>query len=146
VPKPRTYSFRIATDTATLAVFDPECLRHRVADKIHDWWTLSEMLAEETTAANLFALNLGADGDYEVFVHLYEGAPDAGTECVSGEVICASGELFIGPGEDISADGFEPDGSSGRFVRVPRGRYLICCATDESGIDVWLELLEAQVG
>src|SRR5262245_54723045 len=38
VTKRRTHRMRVATDTATLAVFDPTRLRHRV-DSPADWWT-----------------------------------------------------------------------------------------------------------
>ena len=129
---------RVATDTATLVVFDPVGLRHRLSAS-HDWWTWAPTCAEEMNAGNLLAVDLGADGVYEVVIHLDVDRPETENGVV-GEIACDSGELFIGPGEQITADGLEADESlGGIFLPVPEGTYRAHFGRDKDTVEVWLE-------
>lgn len=136
--KTRTHRMRVATDTATLAVFDPVRLRHRLSGP-HDWWTWAPTCAEEMNAGNLLAVDLGADGVYEVVIHLEIDRPESDTR-VAGLVACDSGKLYIGPGKQITADGLEPDDSHGGIhLPAPTGTYHARFARDEELVEVWLE-------
>jgi hypothetical protein len=57
--------FRFFTDTATLAVFDPERLKHR-ADAESDWWCLDFLQLEEIRSGSVALVALGGDGAYRV--------------------------------------------------------------------------------
>lgn len=130
---------RVATDTATLAVFDLARLRHRLADPA-DWWTWPPDVLADLNAGNVLPVDLGADGVYTVTVHLDADRPaEDATPRVSGLVGCDSGALVIGPGEDITGGGLEPDG-----FRLPcrDGTYRAwVAALDEGELAVWLELV-----
>jgi len=142
VTKARTHRMRVATDTATLAVFDPARLRHRLSSS-HDWWTWSPDCAEEMNAGNLLAVDFGADGIYEVVIHLDTDRPETESG-VAGLITCESGELFIGPGEQITADGLEPDEAHGGiYLPTPAGTYRAHFARDEEFVEVWLEPVDA---
>lgn len=140
--KPRTHRMRVATDTATLAVFDPVRLHHRLSDS-SDWWTWAPTCAEEMNAGNLLAVDLGADGVYEVVIHLDTDCPETETGAM-GLVVCESGVLYIGPGEQITADGSEPDEAQGGiYLPAPTGTYRVHFARDEELVEVWLEPVNA---
>jgi hypothetical protein len=56
---------------------------------------------------------------------------------VSGLVGCDSGALFIGPGEDITGGGLEPNGFR---LPCPVGSYRVWVAAPADGeLSVWLE-------
>lgn len=139
--KQRTHRMRVSIDTATLAVFDPARLRHRLVDD-PDWWTWPPDVLADLNAGNVLPVDLGSDGVYDVTVNLDEGRPDPGLGSVlSGLVGCDSGVLFIGPGEQITSDGLEPDESLGGVrLPCPAGNYRVWIAAPEDGeLVVWLE-------
>jgi hypothetical protein len=139
----KVHRMRVRTDTATLAVFDPERLRHRLADSC-DWWSVPEDEVQEINAGNLFTVALGSDGVYQVTVHLYDERPDL--PALSGLIRCDSGEVFIGAGEQIPGDGLEPDLSFGGLsLGAAVGSYRVWVGRrDTFEIDVWLEGTEAE--
>src|SRR5262245_61116848 len=137
----RTQRMRLAAATATLAVFDPTRLRHRV-DSPADWWTWAPDVLADLNAGNVLPVDVASDGLYAVTVHLDEDRPPAGTEAmISGLVGCDSGVLFVGPGEQISGGGLEPDeGLGGVPLPSPPGTYRVSVARDgDDGLEVWLE-------
>jgi hypothetical protein len=132
---------RVAIDTATLAVFDPARLRHRLTDPA-DWWTWPPSVLPELNAGNVLAFHLGSDGVYSISIHLDEDRPTIDTSpTVKGLVGCDSGTLFIGPGEQISGGGVEPDQSfGGLFLPIASGVYRVHVAMPGAGeLEVWLE-------
>ena len=148
VAKRRTHRIRVATDTATLAVFDPARLRHRL-DSPADWWTWPPDVLGDLNAGNILPVDVGADGGYGVTVHLDEDRPPGGAErAVSGLVGCDSGALFIGPGEQITGHGLEPDEALGGVrLSTPPGTYRVHVARDgDDGLEVWLEPIAAPPG
>ncbi|WP_079228075.1 DUF6386 family protein [Pseudomonas putida] len=114
--------FTVVTDTATLAIFDMQAIRHRVADTF-DWWSIQSDEILEVNAGNIAFLNLGEDGKYQVKIVDQLEAPSGGVY-----LKVPSGRVFIGAGEDTSGGGLEPDGSDsvqGEFYDVEAGNYLM---------------------
>ena len=139
--KRQTHRMQVATDTATLAVFDPARVRHRL-DSPADWWTWPPDVLADLNAGNLLPVDLGSDGVYAVVVHLDEDRPPAGAgPVVSGLVGCDSGAVFIGPGEQISGARLEPDEALGGVrLPAPAGTYRVHVARDgDDGLELWLE-------
>jgi hypothetical protein len=122
-------------------VFDPARLRHRLEDTA-DWWTWPAGVLEDLNSGNVLPFELGSDGVYVVTVHLDEERPSVGVDSlVSGLVGCDSGFLFIGPGEQITAEGLEPDVSFGG-VRLPCPNGSLCVwvtALGDGELEMWLE-------
>jgi hypothetical protein len=50
--------FSVVTDTATVAVFDLEAIRHRMNDTA-DWWSIAEDEILEVNQGNIAFLGLG---------------------------------------------------------------------------------------
>jgi hypothetical protein len=117
--------FGMTTGTATICVFDPAALKHRVADYA-DWWSDEDEELKEVNAGNVVFVALGSDGQYQVEAWP-EGGSWLGGRVVTATLRCPTGRVFIGPGEDVSGGGFEPDRrrTSGRFVQVPIGVYNV---------------------
>ena len=110
----------IVTDTACIAVFDIAALSHR-ADDDCDWWADPKDELEELRARNLLIIGLGADGLYamEISDEPVEDAP-------MFSLRVPSGTLFVGPGEEISGAGWEPDGrGSGFLISIAPGDYAV---------------------
>ena len=119
----KIHHMRMRTGTATLAVFDPQRLRHRLADAC-DWWSVPWEEVAEINAGNLFSVALGGDGVYGVAVHLFDDGPDM--PALSGLIRCDGGEVFIGAGEQIPGDGLEPDlAFGGLSLAAPAGTYRV---------------------
>jgi hypothetical protein len=139
----KVHHMRVPTDTATLAVFDPQRLRHRVANSC-DWWSIPADEVQEINAGNLFSVDLGRDGVYRVSVHLDDARPDSAT--VSGLIRCESGEIFIGAGEQIPGGGLEPDlALGGLSLGAAAGTYRVWVGRrSEFELDVWLEETDAE--
>jgi len=122
-------NFQFSTDTAELAIFDPERLLHR-KDEAGDWWTLQRENLLELNAGNLLSMDLGADGLYSVDVEKIAGGQISSTS-IKANLNVSSGSIFIGAGEDITGGELEPDESfGGRFVSLEPGWYSICVARD----------------
>jgi hypothetical protein len=123
------HTFKFLTDTATLAVFDPERLRHRVHDAA-DWWTDDATQLEEVQAGAMALVSLGSDGVYHARItdeELTSDERDYATEVIADlgvEVI--SGRLYIGPGEcqpGGDAEFSASDVERGALVELPPGAY-----------------------
>lgn len=124
-------SATVATDTATVCIFDPAALRHRV-DDVGDWWSIPRNELQELVSRNVAIFNLGGDGAYEV--RLRRSLPRADVQV---SLTAPSGRLFIGPGEEISGGGFEPNGQwGGFFVDVAPGDYEIGALRDGARLDI----------
>lgn len=124
-------TFKFLTDTATLAVFDPQQLEHRVNDDV-DWWCLDFDRLEEIQAGKIALVSLGGDGGYQVRVtdgELNRDERDYAAELVANLGInVTSGNVFIGPGECL------PGGESrfedyhaqrGTLFEIDNGAYRV---------------------
>jgi hypothetical protein len=133
---------RVATDTATLAIFDPARLRHRLADPV-DWWTVWEWIAAEMNGGNLLAVDLQADGVYHVTIHLDANRPDDAEQTVGGLLACDGGSVYVGPGEQIIGGGLEPDASlGGLFLPITPGVYHVRVSRpDDAELEIWFEVV-----
>jgi hypothetical protein len=114
--------FSVVTDTATIAVFDLEAIRHRMTDTA-DWWSIAEDEVLEMNQGNIAFLGLGEDGKFDISIsdHLED-------EKCALNMYFPSGQIFIGAGEDTTGGGLEPDGSAaiqGRIMSIEPGIYTI---------------------
>src|SRR4051812_16615200 len=94
----------IFTDVATICIYDPDRLKHRVNDD--QWGSYPEVAVDEMNAGNLMIVNIGSDGVYDLYVH---DGPVAYPECsVSARLACSSGKFYVGPGEGLPGFGYGP--------------------------------------
>lgn len=113
-------SVRIVTGTATLCVFDPALLRHKLDDE-SDWWSIPSAERAAVNAGQVAFFNVGGDGAYDLVVHDELAEPHA-----SVHLAIVSGRVFVGAGEDVTGGGLEPDTAyGGLFVDVPAGNYRV---------------------
>jgi hypothetical protein len=120
---PNAGTMTIATDTATICVFDPERVRHRSNDR-PDWWSVRSEELEETNNGNIMIVNVFVDGYYKLCVH---NGPVTGTgRAVSAKIACSSGVIFIGPGEEITGGQSPPQ--RGLFIPLVPGTYSVTVA------------------
>lgn len=128
-------ALRVATDTATICLFDLQCLQHR-KDDVGDWWSIPQNEIDEINRANVLILNLGTDGVYEV---AFLPQPPAG--CREFQLKAPSGRIFVGPGEELSGGGFEPSGEwGGGFVPLEPGVYKVSIARNADQLEVCFQL------
>jgi hypothetical protein len=94
-----TTQCRMTTGTATLAVFDPACLEHRLDDSA-DWWSVPSEELVEINAGNVLFVSTGADGTYDVVV---SDTDPSGTSAdkVCALLRCVSGNIYVGAGEEV---------------------------------------------
>ena len=132
--------FTLTTSTASVCIFDPECLSHRV-DNQPDWWSDFMEEIDEINKGNVMIVGLGVDGTYEATV---DGANDDSCESVTALVRCRSGCFFVGPGEEITGGGFEPatlNNRTGIFVDLTPSTYRVTVAKRHSNqISIGFEL------
>ncbi|MDN2710402.1 DUF6386 family protein [Janthinobacterium sp. SUN118] len=113
-------TFTLSTDTATVCVFDPAGVRHKLADDC-DWWSIPGAELAAVNAGQVAFFNLGSDGAYEIELLAELAAPHA-----SVHLAVVSGRVFIGAGEDVTGGGLEPDTAyGGLFVDLPVGSYRV---------------------
>lgn len=119
----RTNTFDLITSTASLCIYDLECLKHRLHDA-PDWWADFYQEIEEVNAGNVLIAGLGEDGQYRVTV--VEEMPACEHE-VSANIGCPSGRVFLGPGEDITGGELEPDKrrTTGKILSLASGTYHV---------------------
>lgn len=123
----------VSTDTATVCLFDLERLRHRKED-VGDWWSIERFELAEVNAGNALFFNLGQDGTYQVQISVQESV-----KTPTFAIRVSSGTLFLGPGEETSGGGFEPDGKwGGIFFPIPPGNYL--CSAELKGANLVVAL------
>jgi hypothetical protein len=110
----------ISTDTASLVVFDLSALCHRVEDEC-DWWADPKEELAELAARNVLIVGLGSDGFYDIEIS-DRRPPNA----KAFSLRAPSGTIFVGPGEEVSGGGNEPDGRwGGHLISVPAGDYSV---------------------
>ncbi len=110
----------IRTDTASLAIFDLSALSHRVEDEC-DWWANPKEELAELAARNVLIVDLGSDGFYDI-----EVSDQSQPSARAFSLRAPSGNIFVGPGEEISGGGNEPDGRwGGHLISVPTGDYSV---------------------
>ncbi|MDQ0252327.1 hypothetical protein J2W22_004415 [Sphingomonas kyeonggiensis] len=120
----------VATDTATICIFDVGAMKHRVND-VGDWWSIPANELAEVQNGNALFLNLGTDGTYQL-----EIVDEIDQSAVSFNLNTPSGRVFIGAGEEMSGGGFEPEGMSGFFVEVREPNYRVFVSRDGQRISV----------
>lgn len=127
----------IYTGTATIVLFDLAALKHRLSDDC-DWWADPSEELRELNDRNLLILGLQSDGYYDVDVTIEDGASDH-----IFSLRFPSGQVFVGPGEEISGEGNEPTGQHGGFfVTVRPGDYRVGVTRRDDRISV--RLFEAE--
>ncbi len=123
----------VTTATATLVIYDLAALQHRKHEDI-DWWTDAPPELEELQRRNLLILGLGSDGCY--VVTLVEAAPK---DQAAFSLNFPSGEVFIGPGEELTGGDHEPTGAHGGcFISVQPGDYRVSASRNEDRIEISL--------
>ncbi|MED5612520.1 MULTISPECIES: DUF6386 family protein [unclassified Janthinobacterium] len=122
---------RIVTGTATLCVFDPALLRHKLEDDC-DWWSIPGAELAAVNGGQVAFFNVGGDGAYDIALHAELAEPQAIVH-----LAVVSGRVFIGAGEDVTGGGLEPDTAyGGLFVDVPAGSYRLLARRDEARISL----------
>ena len=122
---------RIVTGTATLCVFDPALVRHKLEDDC-DWWSIPSAELAAVNGGQVAFFNVGGDGAYDLVVHDELAEPH-----VSVHLAIASGRVFIGAGEDVTGGGLEPDTAyGGIFVDVPVGACRVQAHRDGARISL----------
>lgn len=126
-------SFSLFTNTATVCVFDPAGLRHKLADDC-DWWSIASAELAAVNAGQAAFFNLGSDGVYDVALHGALAEAQA-----SVQIAVVSGRIYIGAGEDVSGAGLEPDAAcGGLFLDLPAGNYCVQARRDCARISLAL--------
>ena len=130
---------KVTTDTATICMFDPACLRHRI-DDAGDWWSIPRDELAEVNAGNALILNVGSDGSYNVH---FEESPREGMRKFALRI--PTGRFFVGQGEQLSGGGLEPDVKwGGEFREVEPGQYN--CGLLKQGGDLYVHLAKGGPG
>lgn len=114
--------FSIVTDTATVAIFDLQCMKHRISDT-PDWWSIVEDEIQEVNDGNIAIFGLGEDGKFDIKI-----SEDVHNEDGVLNLKFLSGYVFIGAGEDITGGELEPDGSDviqGKLLQFEPGNYQV---------------------
>ena len=122
---------KIVTGTATLCVFDPALLRHKLDDDC-DWWSIPSEELAAVNAGQVAFFNVGGDGAYDIALHAELAEPH-----VVVHLAVVSGRVFIGAGEDVTGGGLEPDTAyGGLFVDLPAGSYRVQARRDGAHISL----------
>ncbi|AMB86290.1 hypothetical protein AWM79_13645 [Pseudomonas agarici] len=114
--------FSVVTDTATIAVFDLQAIKHRISDT-SDWWSIVEDEIYEVNEGNIAFFGLGEDGKFNIRI----------SDSLNGEdgllnIYFPSGQVFIGAGEDTTGGDLQPDGSDaiqGAMLDFEPGTYQV---------------------
>ncbi|WP_426088338.1 DUF6386 family protein [Janthinobacterium sp. PSPC1-1] len=121
----------IVTGAATVCVFDPALVRHKLDDDC-DWWSIPGAELAAVNAGQVAFFNVGGDGAYDLVWHAELAEPHA-----SVHLAVVSGRVFIGAGEDVTGGGLEPDTAcGGLFVDVPAGSYRVQARRDGARISL----------
>lgn len=131
----------ITTSTATLVVFDPERLKHRLNDE-DDWWSDPREEIHEINHGNALFVGLGSDGRYELDAQL---GPTTDSDDITVLVHNSSGTFVIGPGEEVVAGGLAPDRSANLFLSVAPGVYRVGVRGEGQSIFVRFESVSSFV-
>lgn len=133
-------STKFVTDTASLCVFDVAALRHRFDDD-GDWWSIVDEELAEVNAGNAAFVGLGSDGEYQVDI-----GDVLGEDGIDIRLKCPSGRVFVGSGEEVTADGLEPEGiRGGTFLDVAPGGYVLTvCRTGNKSLGIALRRCDGE--
>lgn len=113
--------FSFNTDTATLCIFDPIRLKHRLNDDA-DWWSMPSDEIAEVNKGNVVFVGLGTDGKFTM--RFVDSLRDA--HVVKVRLSVDSGRVFVGAGEEVTSDGLEPEClRGGAFLDVSSGVYMV---------------------
>ena len=119
------------TDTATLCVFDVSRLKHRINDDA-DWWCSPDTEILEVNEGNVSFFGLGSDGKYDLVL-----TSDIGACTSEANIQCPSGRVFIGAGEEVTSDGWEPEGlRGGGFIELSPGNYRVSVSKEGCAIHI----------
>ena len=114
---------RVVTDTATIVIYDLGRLKHRLDDPC-DWWSVPKNEVLEINQGNALFVATGYDCGFDIEIVTSDPLPD--TLVVRALIKNDSGCFFIGAGEYVSGDGFEPKAEHGNvFVDYPAGVYRV---------------------
>ena len=86
-----TATIQFSTNTATLAIFDPEALAHRINDDI-DWWSDLYEELDEVNLGNLVLIGLRSDGIYTLNVERCEQPQVSKLQAL---ITCKSEKMFL---------------------------------------------------
>lgn len=119
------------TDSATLAIYDPQMIKHRILDSI-DWWSVGFNELEEVKSGLISLISLSNDGSYKVRItsdSLTQDEQDFSRSVIGPlGVTTTSGKVFIGKGECLPGEGQMVSSKdisikSGKMLELPPGHY-----------------------
>lgn len=127
-------SLDFVTDTASLALFDPEVLQHRLYDE-SDWWCNDFNSYEEVIKGFISLVSLAADGQYRLRLTSADTLTNIEKQSIKKVINplglkIISGNLFIGGGEYLPGENYSPRQNSieeyqGAFIQLPPNDYDI---------------------
>lgn len=124
----------IPTGAASIVLYDPEVLHHRVED-VPGWETIQRFRQEEVAARNLLYIELGGDGIYEVALENGEADPDKALS-----LRCQSGVFQLSAAERLPSEGTEYEQlDHGVFLAVEQGDYAASVRRDGMHISITLQ-------
>jgi len=112
----------IQTDTATIVIYDLDCLKHCLEDDC-DWWSIPRKELKEINSGNVLFIGTGSDGVFEV--NISDQLPQNEKILIQANIKNLSGTFFFGGGECVSGEELEPDEHDGNFIDYPKGVYCI---------------------
>ncbi|MDP2713462.1 DUF6386 family protein [Rheinheimera sp.] len=128
------FNFKFVTDTSTLCVFDLECLKHRLDDDV-DWWSIPNEELSEVNNGNVAFFGLGGDGEFIVKL-----VDNIGNPKVRTNLKITSGKVFVGAGEEVTADELEPECvRGGAFIDLKAGSYVLSAKCENGVIELAFE-------
>ena len=136
-------AIEFSSPSGTLALFDPQSLKHRLLGP-RGWWQDDQQAVREINAGRLVLVDLGLAGTYlvrqvssEAFKADAEFRPS-----LTFQLACPSGHLFVGKAESTSGDDMEPDADYGDIVlAVPAGIHHVQLArSDEREVLLTIEV------
>lgn len=131
IPLKLNEPYTFVTDTATLAIFDPDVLKHRVSDEV-DWLAEADFHEiKEVAAGDCALISLGADGAYKIIVSLTDLSSDEkqltrgkltlGVKVTNNQCFIGNGEALPGGDVQLTADNLKPH--QGGFIQLENGLY-----------------------
>ncbi|GIU52605.1 hypothetical protein TUM4438_45720 [Shewanella sairae] len=112
--------YKFATDTSTLCVFDLKCLKHKLCDDV-DWWSIQSDALAEMNKGNVAFIGLLEDGLYS-----FKIVDEVLNSKVEINLNVPSGTVFVGAGEEVTADEFEPEClRGGVLLDLEPGKYTL---------------------
>jgi hypothetical protein len=131
IPLKLNEPYTFVTDTATLAIFDPDVLKHRVSDEV-DWLAEADFHEiKEVAAGDCALISLGADGAYKIIVSLTDLSSDEkqltrgkltlGVKVTSNQCFIGNGEALPGGDVQLTTENLRPH--QGGFIQIESGLY-----------------------